>query len=819
MKYFLTVFIFTFFISSVQSQTLHPLGLKNKDRNKNSFIKESKIQVNNPLLFIDHSANIPPVGNQGSVGSCVGWATGYYYKTYQEFEDYGWSVFDNHHIFSPSFVYNHINGGADYGADFDDAFKLLVDNGCGTIHDFPYTTNVTLWPSENIYLDAIKYRSQEAFYISTVNMSGISQLKQYISDGHCAVLGIAVYPNFDNIQAYNYVYCSADVYGALRGYHAVTIVGYDDNKQTHDGVGAFKLVNSWGTSWGLSGYFWMSYTAVMDAVISGQCGYYTTPKLHYTPSLVGRVKITASSRGKYGIKLGIGYSCSTLWEKEYFNFNMPVITNNPFPNSNIVFDMSDGFQYLDSSLVRRMYLKCLKKTPDGSAGTIKYFASTNFNWGYSVTSTETPVVIPDSSYEVNANLSMGPNLAANVGVYSIDIQDVITAGNTIPKVTVRNFGTAVQTFPVYVNIFNNENNGLIYSANSTVTNLAPSNNYQVSFQNLNSVPGNFKIVSYTNLSTDSLHGNDTLIKYFDVYPAAQTPVLFSPSNGSTGMLQTLPLTWRKSSGAVYYYLQVAKDSLFNNIIFRDSLMTDSTRMLYNLELLTKYYWRVKAMNPANSSAFSNTYNFKIKGFPNVVNLVSPENNSTNLTLPITFKWNKTFDMTDNKFSAGAGLVLIEKYLVEFVTDTVNMTGYSVKVVNDTVLSRDSLMGLTAYYWRVSAKNEIGWGAKSTWWKFSITNVGISLLCSVIPSVYKLYNNYPNPFNPSTNIKFDLPENSNVSIIIYDVMGREIHKLSEQKFNAGSYLYNVNLVNASSGIYFYKLKTNKFTEIKKMVLVK
>jgi hypothetical protein len=135
------------------------------------------------------------------------------------------------------------------------------------------------------------------------------------------------------------------------------------------------------------------------------------------------------------------------------------------------------------------------------------------------------------------------------------------------------------------------------------------------------------------------------------------------------------------------------------------------------------------------------------------------------------------------------------------------------------LTKDSLIGLTAYYWRVSAKNEIGWGAKSVWWKFSTAHVGINMLGSSIPSVYKLYNNYPNPFNPTTSIRFDLPENSNVSIFIYDVMGREISKLSEQKFNAGSYLYNVNLMNAASGIYFYRIKANKFTEIRKMVLVK
>jgi len=58
----------------------------------------------------------------------------------------------------------------------------------------------------------------------------------------------------------------------------VTFVGYDDTLTTHDGTGAFRMVNSWGPSWGQQGYFWMSYEAVMDADLSQRsAGYLTTP--------------------------------------------------------------------------------------------------------------------------------------------------------------------------------------------------------------------------------------------------------------------------------------------------------------------------------------------------------------------------------------------------------------------------------------------------------------------------------------------------------------------------------------------------------------
>jgi hypothetical protein len=801
---------------------------------KGSFFKKSDLQVLNPPSFVDHSANIPPVGDQGQIGSCVGWATGYYYKTYQEYEDYGWSVFDRHNIFSPSFVYNHINGGADYGADFDDAFKLLVDNGCANINDFPYTANITLWPSESIYLDAIKYRSQDAYYIDASNQSGINQLRQYISDGHCAVLGIAVYPNFDNIQSFGYVYCSSDVYGSSRGNHAVTIVGYDDNKQTHDGMGAFKLINSWGASWGMTGFFWMSYTAVMDYVISGRVGYYSTPKNHYNPGLIARVKCTGNSRGEIRIKLGIKNSGTELWSKEFFNFNMGINANVPFPANNIVFDMTDGINYIDSSQTRTLFLACTDIVPqNNNTAVITNFSSTNINWGLTSVSTQTPKNIPNTGEEVSVSLGMGPNLASNVGVYSIDLQNNITMGNMIPKITVRNFGTAAQSFPVSVKIYNASNSSLLYTGNSNVTNLPPANNIQVSFSNFNAPAGNLKVVGITSLASDTARNNDTLIKFISVYPQAQVPVLISPSNGANGLLTSVQLYWSKSTGANNYCLQVSPDSLFSTFVYRDSLLTDTTKMVYSLNILSKYFWRVKAMNPANSSTFSSVYNFKTMGLPNVVTLASPINNSQFLTLPVTFKWNKPFEITSIKLPGKGGTDVINKYLIEFTLDTSSLYGYIAKAADDTLLIIDSLNGSSLYYWRVSARNEMGWGQKSVWWKFSTANVGINRLSSEVPAEYKLFNNYPNPFNPSTNIKFSIPllssphaqiGNPLIVLKVYDILGKEIATLVNEKLQPGTYEvpFSINQFPnypAASGIYFYRFITDKYTATKRMILIK
>ncbi|MFH1042242.1 MAG: T9SS type A sorting domain-containing protein [bacterium] len=85
--------------------------------------------------------------------------------------------------------------------------------------------------------------------------------------------------------------------------------------------------------------------------------------------------------------------------------------------------------------------------------------------------------------------------------------------------------------------------------------------------------------------------------------------------------------------------------------------------------------------------------------------------------------------------------------------------------------------------------------------------------------YTLNQNYPNPFNPSTTFSFSLPEKEFVTLKIYDVLGKEITTLVNEELNAGSYKNDWNATNLSSGIYFYRLQAGKFSETKKLMLVK
>jgi hypothetical protein len=91
--------------------------------------------------------------------------------------------------------------------------------------------------------------------------------------------------------------------------------------------------------------------------------------------------------------------------------------------------------------------------------------------------------------------------------------------------------------------------------------------------------------------------------------------------------------------------------------------------------------------------------------------------------------------------------------------------------------------------------------------------------SGLPREFVLAQNYPNPFNPSTTIQYELPVGSNVTLSVYDVLGKEVATLVNGNIEAGVHSVQFNAANISSGIYFYMLRTGSFVENKKMMFLK
>ncbi|MBX7046219.1 MAG: T9SS type A sorting domain-containing protein [Ignavibacteria bacterium] len=117
----------------------------------------------------------------------------------------------------------------------------------------------------------------------------------------------------------------------------------------------------------------------------------------------------------------------------------------------------------------------------------------------------------------------------------------------------------------------------------------------------------------------------------------------------------------------------------------------------------------------------------------------------------------------------------------------------------------------------------GWivGADGLILKTTNGGVGVSEISSQMPDDFSLFQNYPNPFNPSTKINYEIKQSGFVSLKIFDLLGKEVAMLVNEKQTAGSYAVDFNSpeYNLPSGIYFYTLNAGEFKETRKMVLVK
>jgi hypothetical protein len=128
-----------------------------------------------------------------------------------------------------------------------------------------------------------------------------------------------------------------------------------------------------------------------------------------------------------------------------------------------------------------------------------------------------------------------------------------------------------------------------------------------------------------------------------------------------------------------------------------------------------------------------------------------------------------------------------------------------------------------FYYRFKYLEE-STGSTSPWseyrnFVYSGAPTSVELENADIPKNFELYANYPNPFNPETKISFDLPKQEDTRLIIYDILGNIVDILVNEQLSPGKYQITWVATNLSSGVYFYKLQAGKFSETKKMILVR
>jgi hypothetical protein len=376
---------------------------------------------------------LPPVGDQVVGGSCYAWAAAYYYLTHLQWQEFGWDVNDPAHQFSPAFVYNLTNGGVDNGAwegenARHDAFEVMKTLGCATMEDMPYSyTAYRTFPSEAAFRNGMNYRTLSTHHIETRTDSGLQVLKAHLLDGNLSVMGIYGYQNLNNINSYNNIYCQSQASGGRLYWHEVTVIGYNDTLVTADGVGAFRLINEWGTGWGDNGFFWMSYEAVKHTQTSYGYVMYATDRIGYEPQLNSRLEIGHLDRYNLVYRAGIGDTTSPDTLLTFFDFSpMSLASGIPYPDeSAIVLDLTDMISHIQGSNSNNIFIRIEDKAPGNDySGFIKSVTVEDLSEQLCVQSLNIPIEIDDviigAEEVVDLNYSLSPPQDLNINPIPID---------------------------------------------------------------------------------------------------------------------------------------------------------------------------------------------------------------------------------------------------------------------------------------------------------------------------------------------------------------------------------------------------------------
>jgi len=275
-----------------------------------------------------------------------------------------------------------------------------------------------------------------------------------------------------------------------------------------------------------------------------------------------------------------------------------------------------------------------------------------------------------------------------------------------------------------------------------------------------------------------------------------------PADGATEVPVEPTLTWQAAASAVFYHLQVSDTTVFDEPIIDADSLSETTYTLGPLDNETTYFWRVAGVAENGAFTFSQPSSFTTMiEAPAAVSLVSPEHEESGVSAYPEFSWNPVGNS--------------QSYTLEVALDSVfSHIVVAVDLAATTHAADVALAYDTRYFWHVRASNTGGSGSWSDVWAFR-TAVGTRVASDGVPVEFKLHQSYPNPFNPVTTIRYDLPSSGPVTLFICNALGQRVATLVDKVESAGRHEVVFDAGGEPSGLYLYRLTAGAFEQTRMM----
>lgn len=272
--------------------------------------------------------------------------------------------------------------------------------------------------------------------------------------------------------------------------------------------------------------------------------------------------------------------------------------------------------------------------------------------------------------------------------------------------------------------------------------------------------------------------------------------LIAPENNAENLQLGFRLSWAPQNGIEGYQVQLSSNENFDHLILDESVKNTSYPTAGLLDFYSTYYWRARALNVAGLGEWSDVWSFRtIIERPEPVVLSGPVDGESQVSVQPNFTWEQ---------SERASTYIIEvsdqeDFSQPLIQQTIQSSSFSVL---------DPLNFAEIYYWRVKAINI---GGESDWSNPKIFTTEVRET--------KIFPNYPNPFNTTTTLKYQLSAQERVSIELFDITGKKVSGVIDEQQQPGVYFISVNGSGFASGAYLVRFIAGETVDVQKIAIIK